>query len=85
MRTPKGLYADERIIYHPELLTCPHCGDLLMLCNYLAWDKIVQILDGVIAVASRPGRCPHAACAGSPTVLDAFLVGRVTPKQPMRA
>lgn len=22
MRTPKRLYAEERIIYHPELLTC---------------------------------------------------------------
>src|SRR5215468_4608545 len=29
MRTPKRLYADERIIYQPELLTCLHCGDLL--------------------------------------------------------
>ncbi len=27
MRTPKRLYADERIIYHPELLNCLHCGD----------------------------------------------------------
>src|SRR5688500_20324797 len=39
MRTPNGLYADERIIYHPELLTCPHCGDLLVMYNSLAWDK----------------------------------------------
>src|SRR5207244_6286673 len=39
MRTPKRLYAHERIIYQPELLTCPHCGDLLVMCNYLAWDK----------------------------------------------
>jgi hypothetical protein len=65
MRTPKGLYADERIIYHPELLTCPHCGDLLVMYNYLAWDKTVQTLDGVLSVASRPGHCPHAKCAGS--------------------
>ena len=28
-RTPKPLYAHERMIYQPELLTCPHCGDLL--------------------------------------------------------
>ena len=28
MRTPRQLYAAERIIYHPELLTCLHCGDL---------------------------------------------------------
>ena len=39
MRTPQGLYAYERIIYHPELLTCPHCGDLLVMCKYLGWDK----------------------------------------------
>ncbi len=65
MRTPKGLYADERIIYHPALLTCPHCGDLRVMSNYLAWDKTVQTLDGVLSVASRPGHCPHAKCAGS--------------------
>ena len=65
MRTPKQLYAHERIIYHPDLLTCPHCGDLLVTCNYLAWDKTVQMLDRVVSVASRPGRCPHATCAGS--------------------
>ena len=65
MRTPKQLYAHERIIYQPELLTCPHCGDLLVMCNYLAWDKTVQMLDRVLSVASRPGRCPHATCVGS--------------------
>jgi hypothetical protein len=65
MRTPKRFYAHERIIYQPELLTCPHCGDLLVLCNYLAWDKTVQRLDGVLSVASRPGCCRHATCAGS--------------------
>jgi hypothetical protein len=65
MRTPKRLYAQERIIYHPELLTCPHCGDLLVMCNYLTWDKTVQMLDRILSVASRPGRCPHATCAGS--------------------
>jgi hypothetical protein len=65
MRTPNGLYADERIIYHPELLTCPHCGDLLVMYNYLAWDKTVQTLHGVLSVASRPGHCPHVKCAGS--------------------
>jgi hypothetical protein len=65
MRTPKQLYAHERMIYQPELLTCPHCGDLLVTCNYLAWDKTVQSLDHVLSVASRPGRCPHATCVGS--------------------
>lgn len=65
MRTPKRLYTEERLIYHPELLTCPHCGDLLVMCNSLAWDKTVQTLDRVLSVASRPGRCPHTTCRGS--------------------
>lgn len=65
MRPPKGLYAHERIIYHPELLTCPHCGALLMRCAYLSWDKTVQTLDGVLSVASRPGRCPQVTCGGA--------------------
>jgi hypothetical protein len=65
MRTPKRLYAQERIIYQPDLLTCPHCGDLLVMCNYLAWDKTVQTLDRVLSVASRPGRCPHPTWMGS--------------------
>ncbi len=65
MRTPKQLYAHERRIYQPELLTCPQCGDLLVMCNYLAWDKTVQLLDRVLSVASRPGCCRHATCAGS--------------------
>jgi len=53
------------MIYHPELLTCPHCGALLVLCSSLAWDKTVQMLDCVLAVASRPGRCPRATCTGA--------------------
>ena len=65
MRTPRSLYAQQRIIYQPELLTCPHCGDRLKLCNYLAWDKVVQTLGGVLSVASRPGRCRHDTCEGA--------------------
>lgn len=65
MRTPKRLYADERIVYHPELLTCPHCGELMVMSNYLAWDKTVQTLDRVLSIASRPGHCPKASCRGS--------------------
>jgi hypothetical protein len=65
MRTPKRLYAQQRLIYQPALLTCPHCGDLLVMCHYLAWNKTVQTLAGVLSVASRPGRCPHETCAGS--------------------
>jgi hypothetical protein len=53
------------LIDQPELLTCPHCGDLLVMCNSLAWHKTVQTLDRVLSVASRPGRCPNATCAGS--------------------
>lgn len=65
MRTPKALYAQHRVIYHPELLTCPHCGDLLVGCDYLAWDKTVQTLDQVLSIASRPARCPDPSCPGS--------------------
>jgi hypothetical protein len=65
MRTPKRLYAQQRLIYQPELLTCPHCDDRLALCNYLAWDKIVQTLGGVLSVASRPSHCRHATCEGA--------------------
>jgi len=65
MRTPKRLYAQERLIYQPALLTCPHCGDLLVMSNSLVWDKTVQTLDRVLSVASRPGHGPHATCAGS--------------------
>ena len=64
MRTPKSLYADQRIIYHPELLSCPSCGDLLVGCNYLKWDKLVQTLDQVLSIASRPGHCPNRECPG---------------------
>jgi hypothetical protein len=79
MRTPKRLYAQERLIYQPELLTCPHCGDLLVLCNYLAWDKTVQTLDQVLSVASRPGCCPHATCAGSRLRLLSAQGQRIAP------
>jgi hypothetical protein len=65
MRTPKRLYAQKRFIYQPEWPTCPHCGEVLVMCNYLAWDKTVQTLDQVLSVASRPGRCPHETCPGS--------------------
>src|SRR6267143_4237124 len=65
MRTPKRLYAEARIIYHPALLTCLHCGDLLVGWNSLAWDKTVQTLDGLLSIATRPGHCPHATCPGS--------------------
>jgi hypothetical protein len=65
MRTPKRLYPEERIIYHPELLTCPHCGHLLVMWNYLSWNKTVQTLDRVLSIATRPGRCSQATCPGS--------------------
>ena len=64
MRTPKPLYAQQRRIYHPELMSCPSCGDLLVGCNYLKWDKIVQTLKQVLSIASRPGQCPNPECAG---------------------
>jgi hypothetical protein len=80
MRTPKRLYAQQRIIYQPELLTCPHCDDRLALCNYLAWDKTVQTLGGVLSVASRPSHCPHATCEGAPLrLLSAEAQGLALP------
>jgi len=65
MRTPKRLYAQQRLIYQPEWPTCPHCGEVLVMCNYLPWDKTVQTLDQVLSVASRPGRCPDETCPGA--------------------
>jgi hypothetical protein len=79
MRTPKRLYAEERIIYQPELLTCLHCGALLVLWNYLAWDKTVQTLDGLLSIATRPGRCPHATCPGSRMRLLSAVAQRMAP------
>ena len=66
MRTPKELYPVERMIYKPGITMCLHCGRPLALCNYLAWDKRVQTLAGVMSVASRPGHCVEQACPGYP-------------------
>jgi hypothetical protein len=79
MRTPKQLYAEERIIYRPELLTCLHCGDLLVMWNYLAWDKTVQTLDRLLSIATRPGRCPHATCPGARLRLRSAEAQRLAP------
>ena len=79
MRTPKRLYAEARIIYHPELLTCLHCGDLLVAWNSLAWDKTVQTLDGLLSIATRPGHCPHATCPGSRLRLHSAAAQRMAP------
>src|SRR6266852_3569122 len=65
MRTPKRLYAQQRVIYQPELLTCLHCGDLLVMCNYLAWNKTVQTLDRVLSVVGGPFKNKNETCAGS--------------------
>src|SRR5215470_12736892 len=79
MRTPKRLYAEERIIDQPELLTCLHCGDLLVPWNSLAWDKIVQTLDGLLSVATRPGHCPHVTGPGSRMRLLSAAAQRMAP------
>lgn len=65
MRTPKTVYPDQRIIYHPEVTVCPHCAGALHLVNYYAWDKTVQTLDGVFSVASRPACCANPDCPGA--------------------
>jgi hypothetical protein len=36
------------------------------MCNYLAWDKTVQTLEGVLSVASRPSYCADPTCPGHP-------------------
>ena len=64
MRTPKVLYPDKRIIYKPELSTCPHCEGPLQMCDYLTWDKTVQTLDAVLSIASRPACCADPLCSG---------------------
>ncbi len=35
-----------------------------MLYNYLSWDKIVQTLEQVLSIASRPGHCAQPSCPG---------------------
>jgi len=65
MKIPKALYASARMIYHPELSSCPHCGGPLALANYLLWDKTVQTLEAVLSVASRPGACADPTCPGA--------------------
>lgn len=64
MRTRKTLRPMERTLYHPELSACPVCRGPLALYGYLAWDKTVQTLDGVLSVASRPGHCADTVCPG---------------------
>jgi hypothetical protein len=79
MRPPKPLDAEERIIYRPALLSCFHCGDLLVTWNYLAWDKTVQPLARLLSVATRPGRCPHATCPGARLRLLSAEAQRLAP------
>jgi hypothetical protein len=79
MRTPKRLYTEAREIYHPELPTCPHCGEPLAMWNYLAWDKTVQTLDRVVSIATRPGRCPTATCPGAHMRLLSAQAQRIAP------
>src|SRR3989475_13203817 len=79
MRTPKRLYAEERIIYQPELMTCLHCGDLLVPWNYLAWDKTVQRLDCLLSNAPRLRRCPHPTCPRPPMRLLPAAAQRMAP------
>ena len=79
MRTPKRLYAEERIIDQPELRSCLHGGDVLVPWNSLAWDKTVQTLDGLLSSATRPGHCPHATCPGSRMRLLSAAAQRLAP------
>src|SRR6266704_628685 len=66
-------------MYHPALLTCLHCGDLLVPWHSLAWDKTVQTLTCLLSIATRPGRCPHATCPGSRLRLRSAAAQRLAP------
>ena len=79
MRPPKRLYAEERIMYHPELLTCLQCGDRLVLWNSLAWDQTVQTLERLLSTAPRPAHCPQATCPGSRLRLLSAAAQRLAP------
>lgn len=61
-RLPKHFATVERCIYTCELTTCPTCATPLDLCRHYSFDKTVQHLDRVVALASRPKRCPNSAC-----------------------
>lgn len=61
-RRPKHLVADERIVYNCELQDCPTCGHVLRLCRHYTFAKMVQHLDRVAYVASRPKECRNPAC-----------------------
>jgi hypothetical protein len=37
---------------------------VLVGCNYIKWDKIMQTLDQVLSIASRPGHCLNPECPG---------------------
>jgi len=62
MRTPRKLYPEKRIIFHPETRSCIQCGSETKLHNYLAWDKTVQTMTEVLSIASRPGYCTRETC-----------------------
>jgi len=64
MRTPKVLYPDEHIMCKPELSACPNCGGPSVMCDYLTWNKTVQMLDSILSVVSRPASCADPLCSG---------------------
>jgi len=64
VRTPKKLYPEKRIIFHPEISTCLQCGSAIKLHNYLTWDKTVQTMTKTLSIASRPGYCSKEKCSG---------------------
>ena len=65
MRTPKRLYAEKRIIYQPELLTCLHCGDLLVACNYLAGIRPCKRSTASFLLPHARAAAPTQTCPGS--------------------
>jgi hypothetical protein len=79
MRTPKELYPEKRIIYHPEMPTCAQCGSPIKLHNYLTWDKTVQTMTKVLSIASRPGYCSLETCASHTTLIRSAEGQQVAP------
>lgn len=77
-RTRKKLHVDERHIYKPEIVNCPHCGERLQAQKHYQWRKTVQHLDKVVYVASQGTECVNAECEYSGQVYTSAASQMVT-------
>lgn len=62
-RIPKELVVQERCIYYAELESCPACSEPLQLSGHYDSRRVIQQLDRVIFVASRPKHCVDDQCS----------------------